>query len=81
MASHAIPKLLSEAKRNNTWPLPMDCSIWSLPAARIHLKKTGILKTGGDEESRIYIPLAPLENWTAVRPSLWKFQFPDLAVR
>src|SRR5438270_579277 len=36
----------------------------------LHLKEASTVKTGADEESRIYIPLATFERWTAVRPSL-----------
>lgn len=35
----------------------------------IHLKIAGMLRTGGEEDSRIYISLADLANWTGVQPS------------
>lgn len=40
------------------------------------LKEVGILKTGADEENRIYIPLATFENWTALKPSLMEISVP-----
>lgn len=36
----------------------------------------GQVKTGGDEDSRIYVPLAAFEAWTAVRPSVLEIQIP-----
>jgi len=35
----------------------------------IHLRIVGTLRTGGEEDSRIYISLADLTNWTGVQPS------------
>ena len=35
----------------------------------IHLKIAGVLRTGGEEDSRIYISLADLAKWTGLRPS------------
>jgi putative ABC transport system permease protein len=42
----------------------------------ITLKGTGRLKTGGDEDSRIYIPLATFEQWTGSTPSVIEVQIP-----
>lgn len=42
----------------------------------IHLQKAGILKTGAEEEDRIYIPLNTFENWTETRPSLLEIYLP-----
>ncbi len=41
----------------------------------------GRLKTGGDEDSRIYIPLAAFESWTAVQPSVLEIQIPGGAAK
>jgi putative ABC transport system permease protein len=40
----------------------------------ITLHSTGQLKTGGDEDSRIYIPLAAFTSWTGVKPSVIELQ-------
>ncbi len=36
----------------------------------------GNVKTGGDEDSRIYLPLAAFEQWTGVQPSVLEIQIP-----
>jgi putative ABC transport system permease protein len=41
----------------------------------------GTLKTGGDEDSRIYIPIASFEAWTAVPPSVLEVQVPGGALK
>ncbi|MCU1321391.1 MAG: hypothetical protein JWM43_1040 [Acidobacteriaceae bacterium] len=40
----------------------------------ITLQSTGHLKTGGDEDSRIYLPLATFEQWTGTTPSVIEVQ-------
>ncbi|CAN5666365.1 hypothetical protein BH10ACI4_BH10ACI4_28090 [soil metagenome] len=40
----------------------------------ITLQGTGHLKTGGDEDSRIYLPLATFEQWTGATPSVVEVQ-------
>ncbi len=42
----------------------------------ITLQSAGRLKTGGDEDSRIYIPLAAFEAWTHTAPSIIELQIP-----
>jgi putative ABC transport system permease protein len=42
----------------------------------ITLQGIGRLRTGGDEDSRIYIPLAAFTAWTGVRPSVIELQVP-----
>lgn len=42
----------------------------------LRLVKIGVLKTGADEESRVYIPLATFENWTDIKPSLLEISVP-----
>ena len=42
---------------------------------------TGRLKTGGDEDSRIYVPLAAFSAWTGVAPSVIEIQVPGGAAR
>ncbi len=41
----------------------------------------GQVKTGGDEESRVYVPLAAFESWTAVQPSVIEVQTPGGAAK
>ncbi len=41
----------------------------------------GRLKTGGDEESRIYVPLAAFTAWTGVDPSVLEIQVPGGAAK
>lgn len=43
---------------------------------RLSLTQIGTLKTGGDEENRVYLPLATLETWTGVKPSLLEISVP-----
>lgn len=45
------------------------------------LTGNGHLKTGGDEDSRIYLPLAAFEQWTGVSPSVVEVQVPGGAPR
>jgi len=42
----------------------------------ITLKGPGTLRTGGDEDSRIYIPLTTFTAWTNVQPSVIEVQVP-----
>jgi len=42
----------------------------------ITLVGAGRIKTGGDEDSRIYIPLAALTQWTGVSPTVIEIQIP-----
>jgi putative ABC transport system permease protein len=42
----------------------------------LHLKQAGTLKTGSDEENRIYLPLAAFETWTGIQPSLLEVYVP-----
>jgi putative ABC transport system permease protein len=46
--------------------VPFDLSF---QGRAIHLKAAGTLRTGADEDSRIYLPLRDFENWTGVQPS------------
>ena len=45
------------------------------------LQGTGRLKTGGDEDSRIYIPLQTFTAWTGAAPSVIEIQVPGGAVK
>jgi putative ABC transport system permease protein len=45
------------------------------------LQGVGRLKTGGDEDSRIYMPLAAFTAWTGVGPSVIELQVPGGAKR
>jgi putative ABC transport system permease protein len=42
----------------------------------VTLHGVGRLRTGGDEDSRIYMPLAAFTRWTGVRPSVIQVQVP-----
>jgi putative ABC transport system permease protein len=42
----------------------------------ITLRVAGQLRTGGDEDSRIYIPLTAFSNWTGVQPTVIELQVP-----
>ena len=42
----------------------------------LHLTRKGVLRTGADEESRIYIPLSTFETWTGTKPSLLEISVP-----
>ena len=42
----------------------------------ITLHAAGTLKTGGDEDSRIYIPLAAFTAWTSTAPTVIELQIP-----
>jgi len=42
----------------------------------LHLRQIGTLKTGADEENRIYIPLSTFESWTRIKPSLLEISIP-----
>ena len=46
----------------------------------IALTGAGRLKTGGDEDSRIYIPLAAFTRWTGICPTVVELQIPGGAV-
>jgi putative ABC transport system permease protein len=41
----------------------------------------GQVKTGGDEDSRVYIPLSAFEAWTSVQPSVLEVQIPGGAAK
>jgi putative ABC transport system permease protein len=43
---------------------------------KIQLHQAGTLKTGADEENRVYMPLAAFQHWTAVGPSLIEIYVP-----
>jgi putative ABC transport system permease protein len=47
----------------------------------ITLRGTGTVRTGGDEDSRIYLPLAAFTTWTKVQPSVIELQVPGGAAR
>jgi putative ABC transport system permease protein len=47
----------------------------------IFLQGSGLLRTGGDEDSRIYMPLAAFTTWTDVAPSVIELQIPGGAKR
>ncbi len=42
----------------------------------ITLTGAGDLKTGGDEDSRIYIPMAAFTNWTGISPTVIEIEIP-----
>ncbi len=42
----------------------------------ITLTGAGPLKTGGDEDSRIYIPMTAFTNWTGIGPTVIEIQIP-----
>ncbi len=44
------------------------------------LQGVGRIKTGGDEDSRIYMPLAAFTSWTSVGPTVIELQVPGGAV-
>jgi putative ABC transport system permease protein len=45
------------------------------------LRGAGRIKTGGEEDSRIYMPLAAFTAWTGVRPSIIELQIPGGTAR
>jgi putative ABC transport system permease protein len=47
----------------------------------VTLEGVGRIKTGGDEDSRIYMPLAAFTAWTGVGPSVIELQVPGGAAR
>jgi putative ABC transport system permease protein len=47
----------------------------------IRLDGVGRIRTGGDEDSRIYMPLAAFTAWTGVGPSVIELQVPGGAAR
>jgi putative ABC transport system permease protein len=47
----------------------------------VTLQGVGRIKTGGDEDSRIYMPLAAFTAWTGVGPSVIELQVPGGAKR
>jgi putative ABC transport system permease protein len=47
----------------------------------VMLQGVGHIKTGGDEDSRIYMPLAAFTAWTGVGPSVIELQVPGGAKR
>jgi len=47
----------------------------------VTLHGVGRLSTGGDEDSRVYMPLAAFENWTGVQPRVLEIQVPGGAER
>ena len=46
---------------------------------KLPVNPVGILKTGGDEDSRLYIDLAQFEKWTGVAPSAIEVRIPGSA--
>lgn len=42
----------------------------------LHLVEAGTIKTGAEEESRIYIPLSTFQRWTGITPSLLEVYLP-----
>jgi putative ABC transport system permease protein len=46
----------------------------------VTLRGVGRLRTGGDEDSRIYIPMAAFVSWTGTHPSVIEVQVPGGAV-
>lgn len=42
----------------------------------LQLKQAGTLKTGSDDDARIYIPLSTFERWTGIGPSLLEISAP-----
>ena len=50
-------------------------------ARNITLKAAGRIQTGGEEDSRIYIPLDAFTAWTGVKPSVIELQVPGSAAR
>jgi putative ABC transport system permease protein len=47
----------------------------------IRVEAAGRLKTGGDEDSRIYVPLDVFERWTGTSPSVIEVQVPGGAAQ
>jgi putative ABC transport system permease protein len=47
----------------------------------VTLQGAGRIKTGGDEDSRIYMPLTAFTAWTGVKPSVIEVQVPGGAAR
>jgi len=47
----------------------------------VTLEGAGRIKTGGDEDSRIYMPLAAFTAWTGVKPGVIELQVPGGAPR
>jgi putative ABC transport system permease protein len=47
----------------------------------IYLQGSDLLRTGSDEDSRIYIPLEAFTNWTGIAPSVIELQVPGGAKR
>jgi len=43
---------------------------------KFHVRRSGMLKTGADEEDRIYVPLGTFERLTSLRPSLLEISAP-----
>jgi len=41
----------------------------------------GTVKTGGDEDSRVYVPMAAFASWTGVKPSVLEVQIPGGAAK
>jgi putative ABC transport system permease protein len=80
-----------------TWPTAPDSVLLGQRAAQfvgneqavtltfsdkpITLHGAGHLATGGDEDSRIYVPLAAFTNWTSVNPSVIEIQIPGGAAK
>ena len=47
----------------------------------VTLQGAGRIRTGGDEDSRIYMPVAAFTAWTGVKPSVIELQVPGGAAR
>lgn len=46
---------------------------------KVRLTPTGVLRTGSDEESRVYLSLADFESWTGMRPNVLELAVPGSA--
>ena len=80
-----------------SWPTAPDAALLGQRAAQfignenavtltfsgkpLTLQGAGRLATGGDEDSRIYIPLAAFTNWTGTTPSVIEVQVPGGAAK
>jgi putative ABC transport system permease protein len=46
---------------------------------QLEVTRVGTLQTGGDQDSRIYIPLADFQRWTGVQPTVLELAVPGSA--
>jgi len=58
--------------------LQLNQAIFNLHFAghALQLKDAGTLRTGSDEENRVYVPLTTFERWTGIGPSLLEISAP-----